>query len=129
MANNIVWHPFVHESNLKYKNLLSHLLSAQPMHAGHGASTSVWEQMVDGISCEIGPDQQPFSLQPLAVRPAKGCHTYLIKFARKNQGIALRSTGTNNQPECGEMQRVLEAVLEVTDCKQLMAEVGGLKGN
>jgi hypothetical protein len=120
MANNIVWHPFVHESNLKYKNLLSHLLSAQRMHAGHGASTSVWEQMVDGINCEIGPDQQPFSLQPLAVRAAKDCYTYLMKFARKNQGIALRSTGTNNQPESGEMQRVLEAVLEVTD---------SLKGN
>jgi hypothetical protein len=52
-----------------------------------------------------------------------------MKFARQNQGIALRSTGTNFQPESGEMQRVLEAVLEVTDSKQLKAEVGGLKGN
>jgi hypothetical protein len=53
-----------------------------------------------------------------------------MKFARKHQGIALNhSTGNDSMPEATEMQRLLEAVLEITDNKQSKAEIGGSKGN
>jgi hypothetical protein len=53
-----------------------------------------------------------------------------MKFAWQHQGIALNhSTGNDSMPEATEMQRLLEAVLEVTDVKQSKAEVGGSKGN
>jgi hypothetical protein len=58
-GKQIVWHTFVHESNLKDKLLLSHLLSAQPMHAGHGVTTTIWEQMVTDINCENGFSHNP----------------------------------------------------------------------
>jgi hypothetical protein len=128
-GKQIVWHPFVEESNLKDKYLLLHLLSVQPMHAGHGAST-IWEQMVADINREIGPDFLPVFSQPLTVCGAKDCHVFLMKFAQQHQGIVLNhSTGNDSMPEATEMQRLLEAVLEILDNKQSKAEIGGSKGN
>jgi hypothetical protein len=76
------------------------------------------------------PDQLPVFSQPLTVRAAKDHHTFLMKFARQHQGIALNhSTGNDSMPEPTKMQQLLEAVLEVTNVKQSKAEVGGLKGN
>jgi hypothetical protein len=115
--------------NLKDKFLLLHLLTAQPMHAGHGNSTTVWEQMVDKINQEIGPDQQPVFSQTLTVCAAKDCHSFLMKFARKYEGVVLNSTGTDNIPKATEMQQLLEAVLEVTDQKQSKTGVKSVKGN
>jgi hypothetical protein len=51
------------------------------MHAGHGASTTIWEQMVADINRETGPDFQPVFSQPLTVCGAKDRHIVLMKFA------------------------------------------------
>jgi hypothetical protein len=96
--------------------LLSHLLSAQPMHVGHGASTTIWEQMVADINCEIGPDFLPAFSQPLTVHGAKDRHVFLMKFAQQHQGIVLNhSTGSDSMPEATKMQQLLEAVVEVKE--------------
>jgi hypothetical protein len=125
-GKQIVYHPFLHESNLKEQIFYTHLYTLKPFAAEHGESTLAWDQLVKDINKEKGPDGLSVFSTPLVVCTAKERFKIIMKFAGQNIGKSLNSTGNDSQPEPTKVQRQLELLFEVFT--QSKSKDGQLKG-
>jgi hypothetical protein len=108
-GEEVVSLPFLENDNLKDLLLVCLLLVEQPYKAAYGATIKAWDNIALQLRSEKHPEtgELLFGHKGIKGKAIKERFLACMEFVKQQDREALRRTGTNNEPEPGEILNAL----------------------
>jgi hypothetical protein len=123
-GEEIVSYPILEEDNFKDLYFVRLLLAERPYAAGFGSTIKAWEDIANQLRDLKHPVTGEFLYGSKGIKgkALKDRFLALIDFVRKQDRDAIRRTGTDDEPEPGEILNLLESMLADYDSHCLQGE-------
>jgi hypothetical protein len=123
-GEEIISYPVLEEDNFKDLYFLRHLLAERPYTAGFGSTIKAWEDIANLLRDYKHPvtGEVLYGSKGIKGKALKDRFLALIDFVRKQDRDALRRTGTDDEPEPGEILSLLESMLADYDSHCVQGE-------
>ena len=106
----VVTYPFLADDNYKDLFLLRMLVAERPYKSGYGATCKAWDECASQLSKYTTPSTGDlvYGNKPLKGKLLRERFNSMMDFIKTEDRDALRRTGTDDEPEPGEIMGILE---------------------
>jgi hypothetical protein len=106
----VVKYPFLADDNFKDLFFVRMLMAERPYKSGYGATCKAWEECASQLSKYTVPGSVDlaYGKKPLKGKVLKERFIQMMNFVKVEDREALRRTGTDDEPEAGEIMVLLE---------------------